>query len=145
MEGSNIVVSQSLKERIINELGISDCNIDEIRGGISKQVYKISTQGNRYILYIWRHPYDNKLTENKTKGIEYLFPDGFTYFMHNTKLLTDIGIRVPYVLCAEHHDDGDFDYAVVECFKGQSLHDYIRNGGNIGYVADKIIAVIALL
>lgn len=121
------MISQSLKDRINNELGISDCNIDEIRGGISKQVYKITTRDDSFILYIWRRPYGDNLTENQTKGIEYLFPDGFTYFMYNTKLLTGIGIRVPHLFTAGHQDDGDFDYAVVECFKGQSLHDYIRN------------------
>jgi len=118
------MICQMPEEAIKSALDVSDFNIVEIRGGMSKQVYKIKTPADNFILYIWRRPFDNKLTENQTKGIEYLFPDGFSYFMHNTKLLADLGIRVPYVLAAGHHDDGDFDYAIVECFKGQSLGDY---------------------
>ncbi|NLO82293.1 MAG: hypothetical protein GX094_04430 [Clostridiales bacterium] len=136
------MISQSLKETIKNVLNTSCFKIDEIRSGFSKRVYKIITQTDSFILYIWCRPYDNKLTENKTKGIDYLFPDGFAYFVHNTQLLTDMGVRVPYILTAGHHDDGDFDYAIDECFKGQSLHDYMRNGGNVGDIADKIMAVM---
>jgi len=136
------MIDQLLKETIQNALNTSDFHIDEIRGGFSKQVYRITTQADSFMLYIWRRPCDNQLTENQTKGIEYLFPEGFTHFMHNTKLLTDLGIRVPYILVAGHHDEGDFDYAMVECFKGQSLDKYMRNGGNVAAVADKIITVM---
>lgn len=136
------MVSQLLKKTIQNALDTSYFYFDEIHGGFSKQVYKITTQDNSFILYIWRRPFDNQLTENQTRGIEYLFPDGFSYYIHNTKMLTDMGIRVPYILTAGHHDDGDFDYAIVECFKGISINDYIKNDGNIGAVADKITAVM---
>ncbi|HXK71199.1 MAG: hypothetical protein PHY13_01135 [Clostridia bacterium] len=40
------------KELIKKDLNTSILYIDEIRGGISKQVYKITTQLNKYILYI---------------------------------------------------------------------------------------------
>lgn len=62
--------------------------------------------------------------------------------MYNTELLTHIGIRIPYVITAGHNDEGDFDYAIVECFKGRSLGDYMRNGQDISFVTDKIIAVM---
>lgn len=129
-------------EVIEKAINTSNFYIDEIRGGISKQVYKITTQTDSFILYIWLRPYDGNLTENHTKGVEYLFPDGFRYFVYNTKLLTDIGVRVPYIISAGHYDDGDFDYAIVECFKGQSLDDYMKNGGNVEAVAVLISAVM---
>jgi len=129
-------------EIIEKALNASGFNIDEIRGGISKQVYKITTQTESFILYVWLRPYDGTLTENQTKGMEYLFPDGFKYFLHNIKLLSDIGVRVPHIISAGHYDDGDFDYAIVECFKGQSLDDYMRNDGDVGALADRITAVM---
>lgn len=131
-----------LKGIIEKALNVSGFNMDEIGGGMSKQVYKITTQADSFILYIWRRPYDNRLTENQTRGIEYLFPDGFKYFVHNSKLLSDLGIRVPYILTAGRHDEGGFDYAIVECFKGQSMADYMGSGGNMAAAADKITAVM---
>lgn len=133
---------QFISEIIKNALNISDFNVSETQSGFSKQVYKITSKAGNFILYVWSRPYDNKLTENLTRRAEYLFPDGFTYFVHNTKLLTDIGIRVPYIITYGHHDDGDFDYAVVEYFEGQDLYEYMNNGGNIGNIADRITAVM---
>jgi len=135
------MIGRILGKAIINLLGNSDYKIDEIRDGFSKQVYKITTDQECFILYIWRRPFGNSLTDNQTEGVEYLFPDGFTYFIHNTRLLSDLGIRVPRIVTAGHNDDGDFDYAIVECFIGQSLHEYMNNGGKISDVAGKIIEV----
>lgn len=129
-------------EIIKKDLDTSILNIDEIRGGISKQVYKITTQTGKFILYIWLRPYEGKMTENQTKGMEYLFPDGFKYFIHNTKLLNDIKVRVPYIVSARHYDEGGFDYAIVECFKGHSLDEYIRNGGDARAISDKIAEIM---
>lgn len=136
------MISQLLKEIIKNTLNTSNFSIEELRGGFSKQVYKITTQADNFILYIWQRPHDNKLTENQTRGIEYLFPDGFTYYTHNSKLLTDLGIRVPHILTAGYHADGDFDYAIVEYFKGQNMYEYMNSVGNTGAVADKIMEVM---
>jgi len=107
------MISRVINEIIENSINISDFNIEELRGGFAKQVYKITTRADNiktdnFILYIWRPPFENKLTENQTQGAEYLFPDGFKYFMHNTKLLTGIGIRVPCAIAVGHHDKGDF-------------------------------------
>ena len=43
-------------EIIDKELNTSNFNIEEIRGGISKQVYKINTQTESFILYILLSP-----------------------------------------------------------------------------------------
>ena len=126
------------KDIIKKELNTSILFIDEICGGISKQVYKITTKNDKFILYIWLRPYEGKMTENQTKGMEYLFPDGYKYFIHNIKLLNDIKVRVPYIVSAGHYDEGGFDYAIVECFKGHSLDEYIKNGGDVRSIADKI-------
>lgn len=128
-----------LPNKIIKKaLNISDFNITEIRGGISKKVYKINTNADNFILYIWLRPYEGSLIENQTVGSDYLFADGFKYFLHNTKLLTDIGIRVPQIITKNRYNDGDFDYAIVECFNGISLDDYMQGGGDVAKLADKI-------
>jgi hypothetical protein len=136
------MISRPLKETIQDMLQVSEFDIEEIREGFSKQVYRIKTKKDRYILYIWRRPLENKLTENQTKGAKYLFPDGFKYFIHNTKLLTDMGIRVPAIIFSGHRDEEDFDYALVECFEGQSYMEYMNKGGDIRTVADKVEVVM---
>jgi len=70
--------SQFIKETVKNALKTSVFKIDELHGGFSKQVYKMITQNDSYILYIWRPSFDNKLTENKAVGIEYLYWDSCT-------------------------------------------------------------------
>ncbi|HEY8422819.1 MAG TPA: aminoglycoside phosphotransferase family protein [Thermoclostridium sp.] len=136
------MICQLLKETIQNTVKTSDFKLAEIHGGFSKQVYKITTDNDSFILYIWRRPFENNLTENQTDGVEYLFPDGFAYFIHNTELLTGLGVRVPGVITAGHNDDGGFDYAIVEFLKGQSLQEYMNNGGKIKDVAGRIIEII---
>ena len=133
------------KESIKELLRISDFSIVEIRGGISKQVYKISTQAESYMLYIWLRPYDGALTENQIDGVEYLFPDGFQYFVYNTELLCNIGVRVPKIITSGHYMDSNFNFAIVECFKGISLDEYIQNSGNISMFADKIADTMSKL
>lgn len=127
------------KESIKQLLRISDFSIVEIRGGISKQVYKISTQTESYMLYIWLRPYDGALTENQINGVEYLFPDGFQCFLYNTELLCNIGVRVPKIIVSGHYNDIDFNYAIVECFKGISLNEHIQSGDDISIFANKIV------
>jgi hypothetical protein len=129
-------------EVISSVLNINNFTIDEIVNGISKRVYKIRTAHNYFILYIWLRPFNGELTENNTVGADYLWADGFEYFKENTKLLTDIGVRVPKILCANHFDDGDFDYAIVECFDGISLMQYMQNGCDVKDIADKITVVM---
>lgn len=130
------------KKIIANTLGTFNFSINEIRDGISKRVYKIDTQNKSFILYLWLKPFEGNLTENKIKGIEYLWPDGFNYFLNNTKLLTDIGIRVPQIIKAGHYDEGNFDYAIVEHFSGQSLKDFMQNNGDIADIANNFIDVM---
>lgn len=127
------------KESIKELLRIQDFNIVEIRGGFSKQVYKISTQTESYMLYIWLRPYDGALTENQIDGVEFLFQDGFQHFMYNTELLCNIGVRVPKIITYGHYRDSDFNFAIVECFKGISLDEYMQSGGDISiFDFDKI-------
>jgi hypothetical protein len=79
------------------------------------------------------------LTENKTEAAKYLFPDGFEYFMYNTKLLTGIGIRVPEIIDSGHYSPEDYDYALVECFKGISFDEYIKSGGKTDAYAEELV------
>lgn len=133
------------KETIKQLLRISDFSIIEIRGGISKQVYKISTQTESYMLYIWLRPYDGTLTENQIDDVEYLFPDGFQYFIYNTELLSNIGVRVPKIIASGHYKESDFNFAIIECFKGISLKEYMQSDGNISIFADKIVDTMSKL
>ena len=65
--------------------------LTEIRAGIGKQVYKINTASDIFMLYLWSKPYEGTLTENMMKGGEYLWRDGYDCFLCNTKLLLNIG------------------------------------------------------
>ncbi|MCL2883869.1 MAG: phosphotransferase [Oscillospiraceae bacterium] len=135
-----------LPRKVIGQiLNANAFTIEEVRGGISKQVYKIHTDADPYMLYIWRRPYEGALTENKTEGANYLFADGFPYFVFNTKLLADLDIRVPQILQCGHEDDGDFDYAVVECFQGKSFQEYMDDGGDVAQYADALSALMGKL
>lgn len=136
----------SLPDQIIAKMiKTVDFSITEIRGGISKQVYKISTKSDIYILYIWLRPNENELTENQTVGSEYLFADGFDYFINNTKYLSDIGVNVPKIFSHGFYEKCNFSYALVEFFEGQSFQDMIDNGGNISSYSYPLIAVMELL
>lgn len=128
--------------RIINTTTFS---LQEIRGGISKQVYKIIVNSSSCILYIWLRPYDGNLTENKTEGVDYLFTEGFKYFIYNTNLLTDIGVRVPQIINYGHYEVGDFDYAVVEFLKGRSFQECMDKGGDISLYANKMVKLMEKL
>ena len=135
----NCPLSHELIQKVLHT---SDFHAEEIRGGISKQVYKITTKTDVFILYQWLRPYGGNLTENQTQGMEYLFPEGFLYFIHNTKLLQDLGVRVPHIVTTGHDNAEDFDYAMVEYLQGQSLDEYMKRGGNVRDVADKIIKIM---
>jgi hypothetical protein len=81
------------------------------------------------------------MTENNIKGCEYLFPDGYEYFVFNTKLLTEIGVRVPQIIGTGFSESLKCHYAIVEFFYGCNLDEYMQNGGDVGKLADKIIVV----
>lgn len=132
-------------EIISQTINTTAFSLQEIRGGISKQVYKIIVNSNSYVLYIWLRPYDGNLTENKTEGIDYLFPDGFKYFIYNTRLLADIGVHVPQIINYGHYEIGAFDYAVVEYLKGQSFQEYMDNGNDISLYSDKMVKLMEKL
>lgn len=61
------MVSDQLKEKIENALNTAYLIIDEIRGGFAKQVYRVTTSDDIFILYIWQPPLDDKLTLNMGK------------------------------------------------------------------------------
>lgn len=139
-------MSCQLPREIISQiLSTDNFSIKEIRGGISKQVYKICIGLNMYMLYIWLRPLEGNLTENKTFGADYLFADGFSYFIYNTKYLTDIGIRVPQIIQSGYYEAGGFNYAIVESLKGQSFHEYIEDGNNLSIYADKLTMLMEKL
>jgi hypothetical protein len=139
------MVCQLPREIISQIVNTNNFSIKEIRGGISKQVYKLYTDLNLYMLYIWLRPLEGNLTENKTFGSEYLFADGFSYFIYNTKYLTDIGIRVPQIIKSGYYETGGFNYAIVEFLKGQSFQEYIDNGNNLLIYADKLTELMEKL
>ena len=80
-------------ELIKSKLHGKDFSLTEVRAGIGKQKYKIATASDMFMLYLWHKPYEGTLTENTAEGCEYLYREGYDCFIHNTKLLTDIGIN----------------------------------------------------
>jgi len=102
-----------------------------------------ATNPKCYMLYVWLRPYGGTLSENPIDGVEYLFPDGFQYFIYNTELLSSIGLRVPKIIVSGHYNDGDFNYAIVECFKGISFNEYMQGGGDVSIFADKIVDIMS--
>ena len=122
-------------EFIKNKLHGKDFTLAEIRAGIGKQVYKINTASDIFMLYLWCKPYEGTLTENMTKGNEYLWRDGYDCFLNNTKLLVDIGIKVPEIINTGHYE---VNYAIVEFLHGKDIGEYQENGGNIKNISEKI-------
>lgn len=111
------------------DLNLSQFTLVGIVNGISKKVYLV-TDGNNHktILYIWQKPFLG-LTEAHTGSLHYLYAEGFEYFCYNTRLLTDLGIRVPQIIKTGHFSAEEaFDYAYVECFDGVSLQEYLQHG-----------------
>jgi hypothetical protein len=90
------------------------------------------------MLYIWKRPFNAGMTENTTEGCEYLFPDGYEYYIYNTQLLNETGVRVPQIIGTGFSDSLGCHYAIVEFFNGCSLADYLQNGGKIDKIASKI-------
>jgi hypothetical protein len=127
---------------ISNIIHTASFTLHEIRNGISKRVYRVTTADSSYILYVWLRPFDGALTENKTPGTEFLFPDGFQYFLYNTQLLTDLGVRVPKILSSGHDAAGGFDYALVEFLRGRSFDEYLQSGGDLSRYADQLTGVM---
>ncbi|CQR74422.1 Phosphotransferase enzyme family protein [Sporomusa ovata DSM 2662] len=125
---------------IQTDLNLSQFTLVGIVNGISKKVYLV-TDGNNHktILYIWQKPILG-LTKAHTDGLHYLYAEGFEYFCHNTRLLTDLGIRVPRIIKTGHFSaEKTFDYAYVECFDGISLQEYLQHG-NIANITDPLNA-----
>lgn len=120
------------------DLNLNRFSLEKVANGISKKVYIVTDDhGNRTILYIWQKPFLG-LTGAHTEGLDYLYAEGFEYFCHNTRLLTDIGIRVPRIIKTGHFSANDnFAYAYVECFEGVSLQEYLQYG-RIKDVSDKV-------
>jgi hypothetical protein len=120
---------------IKSKLHGKDFSLTEVRAGIGKQVYKINTDSDIFMLYLWHKPYDGTLTENIAEGCEYLYRDGYDCFLYNTKLLTDIGIKVPAIINTRHYE---VNYAVVEFFHGKNMDEYQETGGDIKNISEKI-------
>lgn len=133
------------KEIVEKTIKTHDFEINEIRGGISKQVYNIIANNKSCMLYIWLRPNDNELTENQTEGSDYLFADGFDFFIHNTRYLSEIGVNVPKIIDFDHYEELNFNYAFVEELKGKSFQEIINTHGNISHYSNKLVSVMNLL
>ena len=122
------------------DLNLKQCTLTSIANGNSKKVYAVTADNHpKTILYIWQKPFSG-LTEAHTVGLHYLYAEGLDYFCHNTRLLTDMGIRVPRIIKTGHYSaDQQFDYAYVECFDGVSLQDFLPDG-NVKDIIGKLAA-----
>jgi hypothetical protein len=126
-------------ELIKSKLDGKNFTLTEIRDGFGKQVYKINTASDIFMLYLWIKPYEGTLTENMQKGGEYLWRDGYDCFLHNTKLLSDIGIKVPGIIDTGYHE---VNYAIVEFLRGKNIGEYQDQGGNLKNKSEKILEML---
>jgi hypothetical protein len=129
-------------EFLKSKLHEKDFTLTEVRGGIGKQVFKINSTSDIFMLYLWSKPYEGTLTENIMKGGEYLWRDGYDCFLHNTKLLLDIGIKVPEIINTGFYN---INYAIVEYFNGKNVDEYQKNGGNLKNKSEKILEIMGIM
>jgi len=108
--------------------------IDEIVLGATKHTYKIKTNINEIILYVWKEPHTN-LTITDTESTEILYGNGLNYFVQNHKFLKECKINVPDLYYKDStRTISDYDYAIVEYISRGDLQEFKIKNVDITYM-----------